>query len=332
MLKLLKIINDKRKRKVENYNRVDKVFAKAMYKIYKEEEDAINLELKQNKSEHDFQKEELLANLRLHKKELQDQGKLKTQTRFEWLKDIIFAGIDETLVFGFKQVVYGVAVCLIILVPLGVFFSIDQKNVIKENIAINQPMAENTVENIKIPAPIEFPITKPFSETISKSNNVDSSIENKNIIDNQTVTKNNTGKLDKLNNKKNNTRYINKKHIDNISSIDNTRSVDNVIRDNNDYNKTVKKVYIDYFGNKEEEVLLQKLVIEKIQQTSLVIVKENEIVNKRPDLTVEKDGEVIVISDSIGRILLRKSLNEMNLKSLDEVANFIIKEILKTAN
>lgn len=93
MLNLLNFINGKSKDKSNNYSKVDKLFTKAMYRVYKEEQKEIHLELKQKKLELDVQKKDLLASLRLHKKELEDQGKLKTQTKFEWLKDLIFNGI-----------------------------------------------------------------------------------------------------------------------------------------------------------------------------------------------------------------------------------------------
>ena len=51
MLKLLKTINDKHKNQTESYTKIDKLFAKAMYKFYKEEQEEIGLELKQKKLE-----------------------------------------------------------------------------------------------------------------------------------------------------------------------------------------------------------------------------------------------------------------------------------------
>ena len=172
-------------------------------------------------------------------------------------------------------------------------------------------------------------------------------VEKKTYSDNRTLTKNNSNKSDKKhntlsNNDSNHVREFNITPNDNntsnnktdnsqfIHNTDETRSVDAATRGNNDYNKRINKVYIDYFGGKNEDILLQQLVIEKIKQTSLVIVKENEIVNKRPDLTIEKnEKDVIIISDSVGKVLLRKSIAEIDFKSIDEIADFIVKEILK---
>lgn len=347
MLKLLKTINDKNKNKTESYTKIDKLFAKAMYKFYKEEQEGIGLELKEKRLEANVQKEELLRSLRLHKKQLEEQGKLKRQTMFEWLKDVIFGGIDENLLFAFKQLSYVAGLFLIILIPLSIFLSINKRNAIKENIATNQSIPETTVEIIKTPIPIQSPIIKPSSETIHKSNKVDVDVEKKTYSDNRTLTKNKSNKSNKKhntlsNNDSNHVREFNITPNDNntsnnktdnsqfIHNTDETRSVDEATRGNNDYNKRINKVYIDYFGGKNEDILLQQLVIEKIKQTSLVIVKENEIVNKRPDLTIEKnEKDVIIISDSVGKVLLRKSIAEIDFKSIDEIADFIVKEILK---
>lgn len=346
MLKLLKTINGKHKKETESYTKIDKLFAKAMYKLYKQEQEAISLDLKQKKLEAEIQKEELLGALRVHKEQLKEQGKFKTQTMFEWLKDIIFSGMDENLLFVFKQVAYVAGLFLIILLPLSIFFSVNKRNAIKENIATNESIPENRFEIIKTPIPIQSPIIKASSEIIPKSNKANVDIEKKTHSNNRTPTKNNSNKSTKkdniLTNDNNNVREFNIIPNDNntvnnktdnsqfINNTDETRSVDEVSRSNNDYNKHISKVYVDYFGDQNKDISLQQLVIEKIKQTSLVIVKENEIVNKRPDITIEKsEKDVIIISDSTGKVLLRKSISEIDFKSIDDIADFIVKEILK---